>query len=81
MDLERAEQVSRRKCWVPTTVAVTAYRNPFKTLFYYYVGPVSNFTQCESARIWWDPSTVQGTPNFDGIIPGGQSFTIPESSI
>jgi len=55
--------------------------NLYKALFFYYVGSDNHFTQCESVRIWWDPSTVQGTPSFDGIIPGGQSFTIPEPSI
>ncbi|KAF8336218.1 hypothetical protein F5887DRAFT_577813 [Amanita rubescens] len=55
--------------------------NPYAALFSYYVGSDNRFTQCESRRIWWNASTVQGTPSFDVIIPGGQSFTIPESSI
>ncbi|KAF8336219.1 hypothetical protein F5887DRAFT_1063270 [Amanita rubescens] len=49
--------------------------------FYYFVGSDNQFTQCEASRIWWVESTVQGTPSFDGIIPGGQSFVIPESGI
>ena len=75
--------------------------SPYAALFFYYVGSDNQFTQCESTRIWWNISTVQGfsislnlvvpnniinnkvfrTPSFDGIIPGGQSFTIQESSI
>lgn len=74
--------------------------NPYAPLFFYYVGSDNQLTQCESSRIWWNASTVQGfsislnivivnnindkifrTPTFGGIIPGGQSFAIPESSI
>ncbi|KAJ7158356.1 hypothetical protein C8R43DRAFT_364689 [Mycena crocata] len=49
--------------------------------FVYSIVPTGVITQCEATRIWWDPATVQGTPQFYGIIPGGQSFLIPEGSI
>ncbi|KAF9554525.1 hypothetical protein CPC08DRAFT_727066 [Agrocybe pediades] len=32
-------------------------------------------------RIWWDPAVVQGNPDFLGVIPGGQSFVIPQGKI
>ncbi|KAF8637845.1 hypothetical protein AX17_002471 [Amanita inopinata Kibby_2008] len=50
-------------------------------LFVFSIEPPNQIVQCKSTRIWWDKSTVQGTPTFLGIIPGGQSFSIPESSI
>ncbi|KAE9409676.1 hypothetical protein BT96DRAFT_962255 [Gymnopus androsaceus JB14] len=37
--------------------------------------------QCTPARIFWNPSNVTGTPTFFGIIPGGDSFIIPEVGI
>ncbi|KJA14562.1 hypothetical protein HYPSUDRAFT_59307 [Hypholoma sublateritium FD-334 SS-4] len=39
--------------------------------------------QCQTIRVWWDPTTVQGTPNFLGIVPGGQSqsYDIAERNI
>ncbi|KAJ7512685.1 hypothetical protein B0H11DRAFT_2151564 [Mycena galericulata] len=49
--------------------------------FVYSIVPTGVITQCGATRIWWDPSTVQGTPKFQGVIPGGQSFEIPEGSI
>jgi len=38
-------------------------------------------TQCSSVRLWWDNSSVQGIPTFQGLIPGGQSFDIPQGQI
>ncbi|TFK38182.1 hypothetical protein BDQ12DRAFT_124054 [Crucibulum laeve] len=57
--------------------ATTAVKPPFT----FAIEPPSQIVQCQDTRLWWDKSTVQGTPNFLGIIPGGQSFAIPESSI
>ncbi|EKM58123.1 uncharacterized protein PHACADRAFT_139783 [Phanerochaete carnosa HHB-10118-sp] len=38
----------------------------------------NSLTQCANTRIWWDPAAnVSGTPFFQGIIPGGQSFSVP----
>ncbi|KAF7316292.1 hypothetical protein MIND_00147900 [Mycena indigotica] len=45
--------------------------------FFYNIEPGGVIAQCVSTRIWWDPSAVQGTPHFQGVIPGGQSFEIP----
>ncbi|KJA14563.1 hypothetical protein HYPSUDRAFT_49030 [Hypholoma sublateritium FD-334 SS-4] len=42
---------------------------------------VTQVVQCQNLRIWWDPTTVQGTPSFLGIIPGGQSYIIPQGLI
>lgn len=50
-------------------------------LFVFSVVPLNQIVQCQPTRIWWDNSTVKGIPNFLGVIPGGQSFSIPESSI
>ncbi|KJA14566.1 hypothetical protein HYPSUDRAFT_1071961 [Hypholoma sublateritium FD-334 SS-4] len=50
--------------------------------FVFNISPIVNqVVQCKALRIWWDPTMVQGTPNFLGIIPGGQSFIIQEGSI
>ncbi|KAG6896394.1 hypothetical protein C0992_008603 [Termitomyces sp. T32_za158] len=38
-------------------------------------------TNCVPTRIWWNNSTVVGETTFLGVIPGGQSFAIPESNI
>ncbi|KAK2462378.1 hypothetical protein APHAL10511_005684 [Amanita phalloides] len=50
-------------------------------LFVYNVFPRNQIVQCQATRIWWDNTTVHGTPNFLGVIPGGQSFAIPEASL
>ncbi|KAK0192881.1 hypothetical protein F5146DRAFT_1041852 [Armillaria mellea] len=49
--------------------------------FVYSIEPSNQIVQCQQTRIWWDPANVQGTPNFLGVIPGGQSFTVPEASM
>ncbi|GBE88599.1 hypothetical protein BKA93DRAFT_819466 [Sparassis latifolia] len=49
--------------------------------FVFSIVPSNQLVQCTPTRIWWDPSTVQGTPQFHGVIPGGQSFAIPEGSL
>ncbi|KIK57762.1 hypothetical protein GYMLUDRAFT_75370 [Collybiopsis luxurians FD-317 M1] len=43
--------------------------------------PTNQIVQCTATRIWWSPTNVSGTPSFFGVIPGGQSFVIPESGI
>lgn len=42
--------------------------------------PTSQLVQCQSTRLWWQ-SGVQGTPTFYGIIPGGESFQVPQGDI
>lgn len=49
--------------------------------FTFSLAPSMALTQCSSVRLWWDNSTVQGTPTFQGLIPGGQSFEIPQGQI
>ncbi|KII87601.1 hypothetical protein PLICRDRAFT_111857 [Plicaturopsis crispa FD-325 SS-3] len=49
--------------------------------FVFSIEPPNQLVQCQSTRIWWDPSKVQGTPSFLGVIPGGDSFSIPQGSI
>jgi len=49
--------------------------------FVFSIEPPNQIVQCVSTRIWWDKAKVKGTPNFLGLIPGGQSFAIPESQI
>ncbi|KAF9652605.1 hypothetical protein BDM02DRAFT_3109178 [Thelephora ganbajun] len=49
--------------------------------FVFSLYPDKAITQCSPTRLWWDNSTVQGIPTFQGLIPGGQSFQIPESEI
>lgn len=48
--------------------------------FYYFLDPDNQFVQCTTSRIWWDPSSVKGTPTFYGVIPGGDSFNISFTS-
>ncbi|KAH9479131.1 hypothetical protein JR316_0007710 [Psilocybe cubensis] len=49
--------------------------------FVFSIEPPNQVVQCQNMRLWWDPATVQGTPNFLGVIPGGQSFAIPQGQI
>jgi hypothetical protein len=49
--------------------------------FSFSIVPTGLLTQCSPTRIWWDPSKVQGTPQFYGIIPGGNSLQIPQSPL
>lgn len=49
--------------------------------FAFSIVPGGLITQCNATRIWWDPAQVQGTPSFQGVIPGGESFAIPEGSL
>jgi len=49
--------------------------------FAYSIVPSGQLVQCTPTRIWWDPTKVQGTPKFQGVIPGGQSFEVPQGSI
>ncbi|KAG6918356.1 hypothetical protein DXG01_015005 [Tephrocybe rancida] len=49
--------------------------------FVFSIFPLNQIVQCVSTRIWWDNTTTTGKTNFLGIIPGGQSFTIPQSEI
>ncbi|KAF7318976.1 hypothetical protein HMN09_00233600 [Mycena chlorophos] len=48
--------------------------------FFYNILPTGVIAQCEQTRIWWNTSAVQGNPSFQGVIPGGDSFQIPESN-
>lgn len=51
--------------------------------FYFSISPLYQLVECQATRIWWDNSnnTIEGTPSFQGVIPGGQSFIVPEGSI
>lgn len=45
--------------------------------FPFNINPPNQVVQCTPSRLWWDPSQVQGNMSFQGVIPGGQSFSIP----
>jgi hypothetical protein len=49
--------------------------------FAFSIVPANQLVQCADTRVWWDPTVVQGTPQFYGVIPGGQSFQIQEGSL
>ncbi|KAG6900476.1 hypothetical protein C0993_010195 [Termitomyces sp. T159_Od127] len=49
--------------------------------FFFAIEPPNQIVQCVPTRIWWDSSTIVGETTFLGVIPGGQSFSIPESNI
>ncbi|KAH9074155.1 hypothetical protein EDB83DRAFT_2656619 [Lactarius deliciosus] len=45
------------------------------------ISPTGGITQCESVRLWWEQEFINGTVNFYGVIPGGNSFNIPQGSL
>ncbi|KAI0298662.1 hypothetical protein B0F90DRAFT_1818532 [Multifurca ochricompacta] len=45
------------------------------------IDPTGGITQCESVRWWWEQSFVNGTVNLLGVIPGGNSFAIPQGPL
>ncbi|KAI0792354.1 hypothetical protein C8Q75DRAFT_706106, partial [Abortiporus biennis] len=49
--------------------------------FAYSIVPAGTIAQCTATRIWWDPAVVQGVPTFQGAIPGGQSFAVPQGQL
>ncbi|KAH7871785.1 uncharacterized protein C8R40DRAFT_1054050 [Lentinula edodes] len=49
--------------------------------WYLNLDPSNQLVQCTATRIWWTESNVSGTPFFFGVIPGGDSFVIPESNV
>ncbi|KAG6336390.1 hypothetical protein ID866_2710 [Astraeus odoratus] len=49
--------------------------------FPFNIDPPNQVVQCSASRLWWDPSNVQGNVNFQGVIPGGQSFSIPVGTL
>ncbi|KAI6019848.1 hypothetical protein F5J12DRAFT_813617 [Pisolithus orientalis] len=49
--------------------------------FPFNIVPSNQVVQCSPSRLWWDPSQVQGTVSFQGVIPGGQSFAIPAGTL
>ncbi|KAF7983427.1 hypothetical protein HWV62_21675 [Athelia sp. TMB] len=63
---------SDSSCYGTTQVAPVL---PFSTV------PENQLVQCSPIRIWWTASEAQGTPQFYGIIPGGESFHIPEPAL
>ncbi|KAF9467943.1 hypothetical protein BDZ94DRAFT_1210476 [Collybia nuda] len=50
-------------------------------LFGLILDPPNQIVQCQNTRLSWTRGTVQGTPKFFGVIPGGQSFAVPQSDI
>ncbi|KAI1788637.1 hypothetical protein LXA43DRAFT_629738 [Ganoderma leucocontextum] len=45
--------------------------------WFLHTDPDGVLSSCTTTRIWWNSNDPQGTPNFQGVIPGGQSFSIP----
>ncbi|CCM04889.1 uncharacterized protein FIBRA_07085 [Fibroporia radiculosa] len=43
--------------------------------------PANQIVECSAMRIDWNPAVVEGTPTFQGVIPGGQSFAIPQGTL
>ncbi|KAG1862029.1 hypothetical protein DFJ58DRAFT_776015 [Suillus subalutaceus] len=64
---------SDSSCFNPNTTVMPDF--PFN------IYPTNQVVQCNASRLWWDPTQVEGTPSFQGVIPGGQSFSIPEGQI
>ncbi|KAH9003382.1 hypothetical protein EDB86DRAFT_2354143 [Lactarius hatsudake] len=48
--------------------------------WFYYANPMG-ITQCGSNRWSWRQNLVNGTVNFYGVIPGGNSFKIPQGPL
>ncbi|KAF8267223.1 hypothetical protein EI94DRAFT_64833 [Lactarius quietus] len=59
-------------CYDPTLAALQDW--------FFYADP-GGITQCEPVRCWWELQDVNGTVNFYGVIPGGDSFTIPQGPL
>lgn len=64
---------SDSSCFNPNTTVMPDF--PFN------IYPTNQVVQCSASRLWWDSTQVEGTPSFQGVIPGGQSFSIPEGQI
>ncbi|RPD75490.1 hypothetical protein L226DRAFT_447792, partial [Lentinus tigrinus ALCF2SS1-7] len=45
--------------------------------WFFHIDPDGILTTCSPTRIWWNAGDPQGTPQFQGVIPGGESFDIP----
>ncbi|KAF9524377.1 hypothetical protein CPB83DRAFT_861473 [Crepidotus variabilis] len=61
----------------------SCFAHPDPYSFYFMMDP-TQIVQCGYNRLWLDDSgtsTVQGNPNYLGIIPGGQSFEIPQINV
>ncbi|KAK7440955.1 hypothetical protein VKT23_016732 [Stygiomarasmius scandens] len=48
--------------------------------WFFNIDPPQQIVQCQSTRLWWNPSDVAGDPTFFGVIPGGDAFVVPKSS-
>ncbi|KAI0676502.1 hypothetical protein C8Q78DRAFT_26802 [Trametes maxima] len=60
-------------CFDPTTAVSPA--------FIFHTEPSGVLTTCDPSRIWWEANSVVGATTFQGVIPGGQSFQIPQGTI
>ncbi|KAG9313506.1 hypothetical protein JVU11DRAFT_5832 [Chiua virens] len=49
--------------------------------FPFNIYPANQVVQCSASRLWWNTSQTEGTVNFQGVIPGGDSFSIPLGTI
>ncbi|KAG8216791.1 hypothetical protein J3R82DRAFT_7038 [Butyriboletus roseoflavus] len=49
--------------------------------FPFNINPPNQVVSCTPSRLWWNSSQVQGNVNFQGVIPGGDSFSIPMGAI
>ncbi|EIW78366.1 hypothetical protein CONPUDRAFT_167389 [Coniophora puteana RWD-64-598 SS2] len=50
--------------------------NMVQPAFSFSIDPPNQLVQCNASRLYWFDG-VQGTPQFQGVIPGGNSFSIP----
>ncbi|KAI9458689.1 hypothetical protein BJY52DRAFT_1416434 [Lactarius psammicola] len=74
-----------------TSIPITVLQSPDSSCYdptkgiqlpwLFYVEPSGGITQCESLRWWWGQDLVNGTVNFYGVIPGGNSFNIPQGPL
>ncbi|KAH9941607.1 uncharacterized protein BXZ73DRAFT_41530 [Epithele typhae] len=51
-----------------------------QTNFFFHTFPDGFIATCQPTRLWWDPTQVNGTVTFKGVIPGGESFTVPQNT-
>ncbi|KAF8625269.1 hypothetical protein AX15_005473 [Amanita polypyramis BW_CC] len=52
----------------------------YEPLFFFYIYPEDPI-QCQSTIIAWQTGRIQGTPIFQGVIPGGQVFGIQQTTL
>ncbi|KIY47393.1 hypothetical protein FISHEDRAFT_74693 [Fistulina hepatica ATCC 64428] len=49
--------------------------------FYFDLDPTNQIVQCTASRVYWNTSQVEGAFTLLGVIPGGDSFVVPQGQL